>query len=204
MIGFFGHNKGSRPSITHNIKTGLTYYILRGRLLLTFGSCRPSLCKNIKLFTRSCEMTGQLSRAFLWNRPHFNTKRPELLFQLQPGLDTGAIPPSIHKLHVYLGTHGFQILSVKPTREWLFVSFLPFTSQDRNWRRTRRPTSWRQTHELVLLVLVKCLGFLWRQSRGWVQLCKQPLTCFPQNASNHQLHLYPYSSSSLLMFVTHH
>lgn len=47
-------------------------------------------------------------------------------------------------------------------------------------------------------VSVSCEG----KARGWDQLRKQPLTCFPTNASNHQvqLQLYPLYIPHLLLY----
>lgn len=56
------------------------------------------------------------------------------------------------------------------------ADFLSLPLRDCNLHRIRGSTFWRQNPRLVLLVLAKCLSFLWRQGRRWSQLCQQPLT----------------------------
>lgn len=98
--------------------------------------------------------------------------------ELQAILGTRAVSPASHKLHVYLSTRSFSNFIFIANESGWFPLTAP-QSQDCNLHRIRLSTSWRQNPRLVLLVLAKCLSFSWRQGRGWVQLCKQPLTYSP-------------------------
>lgn len=94
---------------------------------------------------RSFAGTWSSSTAFLRITHHTPTmKIRELLFcftnarseqalwcrgpRLQATLDTRAVLPASHKLHVYLRTHSFQNLFLQQTREWLIFSRCPSES----------------------------------------------------------------------------
>lgn len=134
--------------------------------------------------------TTWLSIAFLRNRHNFNTEKHELLFCFGELGRIGSLLDyrpdwAAERFHPRLTNYMFA--SVHAVFRFYFYSiavsgWFSFTapqSQDCNLHGIRRSTSWRQSPRLVLLVLAKCLSFLWRQRRGWVQLRKQPLTYSP-------------------------
>lgn len=181
MLGLFSHSKGFWPQKCETNTKSLSF-----KMSLINGKCplrEPWRC-SLSLTVMSTDNTAfdSISRKQTplkhWRSMSYCFQRAGMLLDYRPDWAPARFQPACHKLHVYLSAHSFQIFIFTAGESGWFPPAAS-QSQDCNLLRIGRSTSWRQNPRLVLLVLAKCLSFLWRQGRGWVQLCQQPLTYSP-------------------------